>query len=90
MLPSRKEGMPYVLLEALRAGVPVLASAVGGVTEVVREGTNGMLFQSENLNDLSSKLIQLCKDAELRAQLSHSDPQDHFEPFLRETFAQYR
>jgi len=90
VLPSRKEGMPYVLLEAERAGVPIIASAVGGIPEIIHDGDNGLLFQSENLEQLTAALMRLCKDQELRVQFSKVTPPEHFETMLRETFAQYR
>jgi len=90
LLPSRKEGMPYAILEAQRAGVPVIASAVGGVPEIVHDGDNGLLCQSENLQQFTDALIRLCKDQELRNQFSKITPPEHFETMLRETFAQYK
>jgi len=90
LLPSRKEGMPYVILEAQRAGVPVIASSVGGIPEVIHDGDNGLLCQSNNLEQFSAALIRLCKDQELRVQLAKATPPEHFKIMLRETFAQYR
>jgi glycosyltransferase involved in cell wall biosynthesis len=90
LLPSRKEGLPYAILAAQQAQVPIIASAVGGIPEVVHDGDNGLLFQSENLEQLTAALIRLCKDQELRVQFSKITPPEHFETMLRETFAQYR
>ncbi len=43
MLPSRSEGSPYVLLEAMALAVPVVATAVGGVAELLGSGSRGTL-----------------------------------------------
>lgn len=90
LLPSRKEGMPYVLLEAQKAGVPILASNVGGIPEIIHDGDNGLLFQSENLSQLTEALVRLCKDQELRARFSRVTAPEYFEIMLRETFVQYK
>ena len=90
LLPSRKEGLPYAILAAQQAQIPIIASAVGGIPEIVHDGDNGLLFQSENLEQLTAALIRLCKDQELRVRFSSITPPEHFETMLRETFAQYR
>ena len=51
VLPSRKEGLPYAILEAGQAEVPIIASAVGGIPEVVHDQISGDLFHA--LNDLA-------------------------------------
>jgi len=44
LVSSREEGCPYVILEAMAAGCPVVAAAVGGIPEIVEDGTSGLLF----------------------------------------------
>src|SRR4029077_21032506 len=56
VLNSTYEGLPHVVLEAMSAGLPVVATAVGGTPEVVSDGENGMLIMPD-ANDLLSKTL---------------------------------
>jgi glycosyltransferase involved in cell wall biosynthesis len=68
-LPSYAEGMPMSLLEAMAAGVPVVASAVGGVPEVVADGVSGLLVAPGDTATLSRSLRRLLLDRELAARV---------------------
>jgi glycosyltransferase involved in cell wall biosynthesis len=68
-LPSYSEGMPMGLLEAMAAGVPVVASAVGGVPEVVADGVTGLLVAPGDVATLSRSLRRLLLDRELAARI---------------------
>ena len=70
VLPSRWEGCPYVLLEAFQAGVPVVAAGVGGVTDLVRHGENGLCVPPEDSEALGDALLTLLRDAALRRALA--------------------
>jgi len=61
-LTSRSEGMPQALLEAAVVGVPTIASAVGGVPEVVEHGRTGLLFQPGDETALADGLYRLLTD----------------------------
>lgn len=69
-LPSAAEGCPQVITEALAAGVPVLASAVGGVPGLLREGRNGLSVPATGVRPLAEALQLVCADADLRARLA--------------------
>jgi glycosyltransferase involved in cell wall biosynthesis len=66
VLSSRSEAFPRSILEALRAGLPVVAADVGGVGEAVRPGVNGLLVPAENPPALAGALGKLLGDARLR------------------------
>lgn len=59
VVPSIYEGMPLVILEAMEEGVPVVASAVSGIPEVVVDGVTGWLVPPENVDALSQALSQV-------------------------------
>jgi colanic acid/amylovoran biosynthesis glycosyltransferase len=70
IVPSFMEGLPVVLMEAMAIGVPVLASRVAGVPELVTDGIDGLLFQPSDWDDLYSKMALLLADGELRLRLA--------------------
>lgn len=69
VLPSREEGFGLVLLEAMQAGVPVVATKVGGIPEIVVNGENGLLVEKEDVNALATAVIKLLEDKALRNRL---------------------
>lgn len=62
VLPSRTEGLPYVILEAGLAGLPTLASEVGGIPEIIESGKNGLLFTPGEKEDLTKALQDLLSE----------------------------
>ena len=70
VLPSHFEGLSNSLLEAMAAGCPVIASAVGGSPELITHGRTGLLFQADDAAALASLMTRLCADPAERALLS--------------------
>jgi L-malate glycosyltransferase len=70
VLCSRSEGFPNAVLEALAAQVPVVATAVGGVTDIVTDGESGLLVAVDDVDALRARLQALATDAALRRRLA--------------------
>ena len=68
--PSRHEAMPRALLEALHAGVPVVAAAVGGIPEAIEDGVSGLLVPPRDPAGLGAAAARLARDPALAASLA--------------------
>lgn len=66
VLPSYHEGVPIAILEALAAGLPIITTPVGGIPEVIEDGTNGLLVQPGDVDALAASMLRLLGDADLR------------------------
>ena len=66
LLPSKKEGLPYALLEAGVVGLPVIASNVGGIPEVIEDQVSGMLIHPENHVTITDALDYLLNNPDER------------------------
>jgi glycosyltransferase involved in cell wall biosynthesis len=69
VLSSRSEGFPLCVLEAMRAGLPVVASDVGGISEAVDDGRTGILVPPGEVAALARAMRELLTNADLRASL---------------------
>lgn len=68
-LPSKNEGMPMSVLEAMAHGIPTIATPVGGVPQVIQDGVNGFLMPVDDEHKLSELLSLLMDDSEMRNRI---------------------
>jgi glycosyltransferase involved in cell wall biosynthesis len=69
VLPSFSEGLPVALMESFAAGVPVITTAIAGISELVEDGVNGYLIPPGAVEPLVLRLEQLLSDGNLRQQM---------------------
>jgi phosphatidylinositol alpha-1,6-mannosyltransferase len=93
-MPSLSEAFGVVFLEAMSAGVPVIASRAGGVVEIVQDEVNGLLVNPGDQQEISRKILQLLRDEKLREHLREGGMEtvQHFtvEKMMAETYEVYR
>jgi glycosyltransferase involved in cell wall biosynthesis len=70
VLPSLWEGLPLTLLEAAAAGLPIIATEVGGIPSVFAHGENALLVNARNSRELAEKMQELMSNKELQKTLS--------------------
>ena len=73
VLPSLSEGFPVTILEAMASGLSIVATTVGGLPEIVKDGENGFLVEPNNYGQIAEKVILLLEDEELRYKISKNN-----------------
>lgn len=71
-LPSKNEGMPMSVLEAMARGIPTIATSVGGIPQVIRDGVNGYLMPVDDESKLSGLLCTLMGSEDLRLSIGRA------------------
>jgi len=94
-LTSRKEGLPYVLLEAGYAGIPAVASNVGGISEIIIDGKTGLLSKPNDSKDVREKIQRILQDPKYAKELGdeahkHIEQNFMFEKTLELTLNIYK
>jgi len=69
VLPSYGEGMPMTILEAMSYAIPVIATNVGGIPELIKDGETGHLIEPGNLDQLLEKMKKLIEDENMRVSM---------------------
>jgi glycosyltransferase involved in cell wall biosynthesis len=72
VLPSLSESFGVVVIEAMASGLPIVASRVGGIPEVVEDGVTGILVPPADSAALSEALLRLLKDPERRKKMGRN------------------
>ncbi len=75
-LPSRMEGLPMAMLQGMAAGLPIVATAVGGIPDVLRDGRNGLVVRPNSPDSLKKALEVLLEDEELARRLGEAARED--------------
>jgi glycosyltransferase involved in cell wall biosynthesis len=88
VLPSRFEGLPFALLEAMAAGVPAVATAVDGSADVIRDGANGLLVPPEDPAALARALARVLVDSQFADRLSVAGRQTVAQQYSVDTVAE--
>lgn len=72
VMSSKREGVPVALLEAMARGLPIVATRVGGIPEVIRDGVDGLLCDSGNPDLLADRIVEMMGNDSLRISCAAS------------------
>jgi len=87
VLPSRWEGLPMVILEAMSRGMSIIATKVGGIPELIENGKEGILISPEDSETLARAISSLLKNEELQEKLSQAAYEKVRENYSIETYS---
>ena len=83
-LISNWEGLPRSIIEAMRSGLPIIASDVAGVSELVKDGINGYLIPRKDIKTLTKRLESMIRDEEQRLNMAKQSRKKYKEGFTME------
>lgn len=87
-VPSVSEGLPRVVMEAMALGKPVVASNVGGIPDLIKDGQNGFLFEARNSDELAKKLKILLSNKILAVEMGKRGREFIQDKFSNEKYIQ--
>ena len=86
-MPSIREGMPVALLEAMSYGLPIVATKVGGILEVIQDQKDGLLLDPQQPKTMADNIIRLILDKKLRGRLGKNAKNKVVQRYNIETIA---
>lgn len=90
VLTSTSEGTPLTILEAMACGVPVVATSVGGIGKVIKNGYNGLLCEPGNASGVGQNILKIYNDIENSAEIGRKGRQSVTEKYsIRKTASEY-
>ncbi|MBI5022032.1 MAG: glycosyltransferase family 4 protein [Ignavibacteriales bacterium] len=87
-LPSYEEAFGYVYIEAMAAGLPVIAADAGGASDIITDGETGFLVTPKNVDSLKDGLIKLLSDHQLRQRFGVNGKKKVYDKFLESDILQ--
>jgi len=84
VLPSTKEGLPYTIIEAMIAEIPIIATNVGGIPEMIENNVNGILIEPKNSQILAEKILELINNPEATQEMTKKARQKAEQEFTLE------
>lgn len=88
LLPSHTEGQPLVILEAFAAGLPVIATTVGAIPEMIGEGTHGFLIPPRDPEAIAQAVVRLATDPALRQRMGETNQARFREQYTLERYVE--
>jgi glycosyltransferase involved in cell wall biosynthesis len=82
--PSYSEGMPMAVIEAMACGLPVVATKVGGLPDLVMDGVNGLLVEPGRPDQMATAFRKICHDSSLLRKMERKSHQIAFEQYSME------
>ena len=76
VLPSLSEGFPVTILEAMACGLPIVATRVGGVPDIIEDGINGYLVDTKNPEQIAQALQKILENEQLRGNISSNNREE--------------
>lgn len=86
VFPSYNEGMPFVIIEAMSAGLPIISTNVGAIKEMVIDGENGFIVEKQNPQQIAEKIIYFIKNPEIRKQMGLKSRERFLKYYTKEHF----
>jgi glycosyltransferase involved in cell wall biosynthesis len=84
--PSQNEAFGIVLLEAMQAGLPIVATRGGARSEIIADGVNGLLVEEQNPRDLAEKILRLANDPGLRESMGKANRERFVDYYTHEHY----